>query len=80
MNKIERVLTMMEVALLLSKSKNEEETVHVLEHAMAMMVPMINKETSMKRINDVRPDESGGENSPNHQQSDQISHNHKENH
>jgi len=70
----------MEVALLLSKSKNEEEIVHVLEHAMAIMVPMINEETSVKRINDVRPDESGGENSPNHQQSDQISHNHKENH
>ena len=66
--------------MLLSKSKNKEETVHVLEHAMAMMVPMINKETSVKRINDVQPDESGGKNSPNHQQSDQISHNHKENH
>ena len=80
MNKIERVLTIMEVALSLSKSKNEEEIVHVLEHAMAMMVPMINEETSVKRINDVRQDESGGKNSPNHQQSDQISHNHKENH
>ena len=80
MNKIERVLTIMEVALSLSKSKNEEEIVHVLEHAMAIMVPMINKETSVKRINDVRPDESGGENSPNHQQNDQISHDCKENH
>ena len=80
MNKIERVLTIMEVALSLSKSKNEEEIVHVLEHAMAIMIPMIDEETSVKRINDVRQDESGGKNSPNHQQSDQISHNHKENH
>ena len=80
MNKIEQVLTIMEVALSLSKSKNEKEIVHVLEHAMAMMVPMINEETSVKRINDVRPDESDGEISSNHQQSDQISHNHKENH
>ena len=80
MNKIEQVLTMTEVALSLSKSKNEEEIVHVLEHAMAIMIPMIDEETSVKRINDVRQDESGGKNSPNHQQSDQISHNHKENH
>ena len=80
MNKTERVLTMMEVALSLSKSKNEKEIVHVLEHAMAIMVPMINEETCVKRIDDVRPDESDGEISSNHQQSDQLSHNHKENH
>ena len=41
--KMQRVMTIMEVALSLSKSKNEEDLVHVLEQAMSMMKRLSNK-------------------------------------
>ena len=49
--KMQRVMTIMEVALSLSKSKNEEDLVHVLEQAMSMMKQLSNK------MNDSTPNE-----------------------
>ena len=49
--KMQHVMTIMEVALSLSKSKNEEDLVHVLEQAMSM-----NKQLD-KEMNDSTPNE-----------------------
>ena len=52
--KMQRVMTIMEVALSLSKSKNEEDLVHVLEQAMSMMKRLsseMNESTPNERTN-----------------------------
>ena len=49
--KMQRVLTIMEVALSLSKSKNEEDLVHVLEQAMSMM-KRLDKEMNVSTPNE----------------------------
>ena len=52
--KMQRVMTIMEVALSLSKSKNEEDLVHVLEQAMSMMKRLsseMNESTPNERAN-----------------------------
>ena len=45
------MLTIMEVALSLSKSKNEEDLVHVLEQAMSMM-KRLDKEMNVSTPNE----------------------------